>query len=220
MAAANNDKKSNLKLLMLHGYRQNGKAFRDKTGGLRHSLRSNADFVSLDAPHLIPAENGENNQERGWWYKDDNHAGQCDVELEQSLTYLDGVFREQGPFDGIFAFSQGGCLGAILCRIVSDQSLPTNVNKYPNIKFNFAILIAAYKSKKSQHDNYYNLTNKIHIPSLHVYGETDKVISVDRSESLTDYFHEPKIYKHSGGHFVPTKADHKNAIVNFFSSIE
>lgn len=40
--------------------------------------------------------------------------------------------------------------------------------------FDFAILVAGFKSRTSSHDNLY--AKKITIPTLHVFGEIDKVI--------------------------------------------
>lgn len=42
------------------------------------------------------------------------------------------------------------------------------------IKFDFAIIISGFKSLCTPHAIYYD--EKISIPSLHIYGETDQVI--------------------------------------------
>ena len=42
-------------------------------------------------------------------------------------------------------------------------------------QFRFAILVAGFKSNSSQHDDIY--TKQITIPTLHVFGDTDQVIS-------------------------------------------
>ena len=52
-----------LRILCLHGYRQNGHMFREKTGSLRKLLKKQvAEFVYIDAPHVIPAAH-ENDHE-------------------------------------------------------------------------------------------------------------------------------------------------------------
>lgn len=52
-----------LRILCLHGYRQNGSMFREKTGSLRKILKKQvAEFVFIDAPHLIPLEENANEQ--------------------------------------------------------------------------------------------------------------------------------------------------------------
>jgi hypothetical protein len=53
-----------LRILCLHGYRQNGNIFREKTGSLRKLLKKHvADFVYIDAPHLIPVQENDNQQD-------------------------------------------------------------------------------------------------------------------------------------------------------------
>ena len=43
------------------------------------------------------------------------------------------------------------------------------------IKFDFAIFIAGFKSRQKDHETLYDII--IDIPTLHVFGDTDKVIS-------------------------------------------
>ena len=50
-------------------------------------------------------------------------------------------------------------------------------------KFKFALLCAGFKSKSTQHQKYY--ANTIHCPSLHIFGESDKVIA---GGMLVSYF--------------------------------
>ena len=59
------------------------------------------------------------------------------------------MFEEQGPFDGILSFSQGACLGAIIC-ILKERGDQRFAN------FNFAILGAGYRSRTVQHEKFYN----------------------------------------------------------------
>ncbi|RNA06298.1 ovarian cancer-associated protein 2 -like [Brachionus plicatilis] len=214
---------------MIHGYRQTEKAFREKTGGLRKSLKNYAEFVFCEACHTVPKLDCENldidqvnGEDKGWWFSSDDrqynallHTG-CDQGFEQSLEHLDKVFESQGPFDGILAFSQGACIGSILCQISKINE--TSEHKFKNIKFKFAILVAGFKSRQSQHDSYYE--KKIQVPTLHIMGESDRVIPKEMSISLLDYFFEPKIFEHSGGHFVPTNAEAKNSIIQFLDSIQ
>ena len=77
----------------------------------------------------------------------------------------------QGPFDGILSFSQGAAFASLLCG-VQEQ------NQGSPIKFSFVILIAGFKSRQSSHQSLYS--SPITIPSLHVFGDTDKVISKGR----------------------------------------
>lgn len=43
-----------------------------------------------------------------------------------------------------------------------------------DLQFKFAILVAGFKSRSTSHDVYYS--TQIKFPTLHVFGDTDKVI--------------------------------------------
>ena len=219
---------SALKILMLHGYRQSEGAFRERTGGLRKSLKSHVDFVFCEAPHLVPKLPEAATDEsaaainKGWWFSERNSSydalerTSCDLGFEQTLEYIESVFEAKGPFDGILGFSQGACLAGILCKIAESSS---SSSKFNSIKFNFAIITAGFKSGQAQHNVYYDLEEKIKMPTLHIFGETDKVIPAEMSAELVNYFIEPKVIRHSAGHLVPVNAEAKNNFIEFFSSI-
>lgn len=42
-----------LRVLCIHGYRQNGSSFREKTGALRKLLKKQVELVYLSAPHSV-----------------------------------------------------------------------------------------------------------------------------------------------------------------------
>jgi hypothetical protein len=109
------DGQKKAKILMLHGYRQNEAVFRERTGGLRKMLKSCAEFIFIDAPHLIPIEEEggqDDNNDRGWWFSQSNKCYKalektdCDFGFDETLKYIDSIFETKGPFDGIFTFSQ------------------------------------------------------------------------------------------------------------------
>lgn len=226
-------KKPLLKLLMLHGYRQCEKSFRERTGGLRKSLRNHADFVFCSAPHVIQvtddAEVSEDEQ-RGWWFSradrsyDALETSDYDLGFSESLAHVNELFRAHGPFDGVFAFSQGASLAAMMCRIAHDGTDDTAMvrearEKYESIRFKFAVLVAGFKSGQTQHEVFFPLDPKCSVPTLHVIGEADKVIPCEMSTSLLQYFNNPRVFRHSGGHFVPVNSEAKNAFIDFFNSV-
>jgi hypothetical protein len=197
---------------------------------LRKSLKNYADFVFCQAPHVLPNQNVQNEEnklselnlqeETGWWFSafDKSYNAlditDCDTGFNETLEYINSLFEKQGPFHGIFAFSQGACLGSILSQISS-----TNNEKYNFIRFKFAILIAGFKSGQLMHDIYYDLDNKINIPSLHLIGTGDKVIPSDMALKLTNYFVDPKVHMHEGGHFIPVNAESKKSFIDFLTEM-
>lgn len=228
-----NDNKSKeplLKILMLHGYRQSETAFREKSGGLRKYLKNHAEFIFCEAPHTIPkkadSSDLDNNAssseiEKGWWFSTTDKSynaldvTECDSGFSEAIGFINEIFQTKGPFDGIFGFSQGGCLASILCKIAMNQE-----NIYEFIRFKFAIIAAGFKSNQTQHNCFYDLNIKISLPTLHLIGNGDKVIPSDLSNNLTNYFLDPKILYHDGGHFIPVNAESKVAFVEFLSSLK
>ncbi|XP_029467883.1 esterase OVCA2 isoform X2 [Rhinatrema bivittatum] len=210
-----------LRVLGLHGYRQNERVFRERTGALRKLLRGRMELVCVSAPLLIlgPETQAEldpqPDEPRGWWFSNPQlqtfdaleETDSCQG-LEDTLALLGQVFAEQGPFDGVLGFSQGAALGAILCALKQRGD-----SRFP---FHFAILVAGFKSRSVEHQGYYQ--DLISVPTLHVYGKVDLVIPGDMSQKLASCFREPVILTHQGGHFLPASAAQKNIYCQFLDT--
>ncbi len=81
----------------------------------------------------------------------------------------------------IKGFSQGACLASILSKICADNLASEESSQYKFIRFNFAIIVAGYRSRQSQHALFYDLEKRISIPTFQIYGNGDKV-------KIFDYF--------------------------------
>ena len=156
--------------------------------------------------------------------------------FEKTLEYINNTFKEKGPFDGLFGFSMGGsihtliwffwitntkyyyiiikALATILCSI-----LENNNNKYDSIDFKFAIICATNVSPEEKLAHYYNLNKKIKIPTLLIIGESDKLIALESSRHLTEYFIDPKLFIHDQGHMIPRDSEAKKAYNQFFEEM-
>lgn len=168
----------------------------------------------ITAPNKIPAENSgdvasSNEDEYGWWFSAEDNTydplSSSDVSkgFDESIELVKATFTNQGPFDGVLGFSQGACFLSILCALREQGSL----------SFKFAILVAAFKSRSSGHSLYY--TEPIACPTLHVFGDTDRVIPKENSEDLLKHFPNYTTLNHPGGHFVPTQAPQKKVYIEF-----
>lgn len=214
-----------LRVLCIHGYRQNSDSFRDKTGALRKLLKKHVEWVYINAPHSVSQRmdvlQGQEQKEvakdeedpRGWWFSDVQarsfDAGQvCEASLglEESLEAVKKAVRELGPFDGILGFSQGAALVAMVCALQEQVS--------PDFKFQFAILVAGFQSVCAQHERFYTGT-ALTIPSLHVFGQKDGVIPDRLSRELLSRFENPQVLTHPGGHFVPAASAHRQTYQEF-----
>ena len=203
-----------LRVLCLHGYRQNGTVFRERTGAMRKLLKRYVDFVFISAPHIIPNEENRHRppeqQERGWWFskseKTYNALDKTDVCLgfEESVQAVKEAFDAEGPFDGLLGFSQGACLAALLCIMQQTTSFP---------KFKFVILVSGFRSLLSPHAHFYK--EPISFPSFHTIGATDDVISAQASEDLFTCFLGALSYRHQGGHYIPASLELRTALQEF-----
>eukprot|EP00112_Aurelia_sp_Birch-Aquarium-sp1_P022582 Seg641.5 transcript_id=Seg641.5/GoldUCD/mRNA.D3Y31 product="Esterase OVCA2" protein_id=Seg641.5/GoldUCD/D3Y31 len=209
-----------LKVLVVHGYRQNASSSYEKTGAFRKGLKKFIELVYITAPHKIPdtsnsEEDSEKRDEYGWWFSAADPSSfsslqetEIDLGHEESIKLIEETFKEKGPFDGILGFSQGATIVAHICALRDQPDSP--------FKFRFAMLCAGFKSKSPQHDKFYQ--NRISCPSLHIFGDSDKVIAGERSEELSRLFDNPVVLNHAGGHFLPATSKEKKIYQNFLET--
>lgn len=197
--------RAKLKILALHGFRQNGEVFRTRTRKMRQALEDVADFTFMTSP-LVYTPQGETRAatlaafgeivdtptQRVWWLTTED-PGEY-LGFDDSIAYLRTVFREQGPFDGVIGFAQGGTLAAVLAAMQPD----------PEFQFKFAVCISAFPSRARAHAAYVQ-AGSVKVPALHVLGLGDILVTPDRSIKLFEAFDPASamLVKHPGGHFVP-----------------
>lgn len=208
-----------LRVLCIHGYRQNEASFRERTGALRKLLKKHVDFIFISAPHVIPeAANlarADAEQERGWWFsKPDNsyyalERTDCCLGFQASVDAIRTAFEEQGPFDGILGFSQGAAFVPLLGVLKHREPAGP-------LQFRFAILVAAFKSLVSPHSEYYD-GPLLDVPSFHMIGANDAVIPASVSEELADSCPGATVYRHDGGHYIPASGQLRAALVDFLT---
>ncbi len=197
--------RARLKILALHGFRQNGDVFRSRTRKLRQALEDIAEFTYVTSPMQYSPQGDtraatlaafgeipEYPMQRVWWLSSEDNV---DYEgFDASVAYLEAVFREQGPFDGVIGFAQGGTLAAVLAAM-----LP-----HPALALRFTICISSFPSRARAHAKYVQ-PGSVALPSLHVLGLHDILVTPDRSIKLYEAFDpaSARLVKHGGGHFVP-----------------
>jgi hypothetical protein len=132
-----------LKILMLHGYTQNGDLFSLKTKALQKSLSKHfppapkpghlkefpggLDFVFPTGPtHLdvtdIPGYDGndpkESSEAYGWWRRKGDGQAYVYQGIEEGLETVADALKSEGPFDGVLGFSQGGALAGMVTSLL------------------------------------------------------------------------------------------------------
>ncbi|XP_058976306.1 esterase GA18864-like [Musca domestica] len=204
-----------VRVLCLHGYRQNGESFKSKLGSFRKHVNKYAEFVFIDAPHKAkPMEEGAEPQadQLSWWFnKDDgsfkgtNKNGPA-FGFQESLKLVEETWKTQGPFQGLLGFSQGACFVGLICGLAK--------KKLTSIKPEFAIMSSGFLSGSLVHKSAYE--ESVIIPTLHIYGLSDEIIPKEMSQELANHFKNVEVLEHNGGHYFPATSQQKQTYINFF----
>jgi hypothetical protein len=202
-----------LRILCLHGYRGNAQTLQMQMRPLTEGLEPLAEFVCVDAPSLAMGD-------FGWWHAVANsnggpkHAGVGRPTMRyegwlKTRTWLISLFHQSAPFDGVFGFSQGAAVTSLLV------GLRNHCEAEDRISFDFAMMVGGFASNDGSHANLYRRESEYDLPSVHIIGDSDFVVSGSRSDRLASYFNNPLILRHSGGHIIPGNPQVRNGFVAF-----
>ncbi|KAJ2654782.1 Ovarian cancer-associated protein 2 [Coemansia sp. RSA 1200] len=121
------------RVLCLHGYTQNAKKFRDRTGPFRRNMRRRMELVYMTAPLEAtvefarsgsneggggdPSTTDEEGPSAAWW---NPRATPLEtwMDIRHSADAVMRTMRELGPFDGIVGFSQGAGMAAVVLALM------------------------------------------------------------------------------------------------------
>jgi predicted esterase len=103
-------------------------------------------------------------------------------------------------------FSQGGVLASILCALQCEE---------PSIKFDFAIIVSAFAPSPKKYQELLEKHYDNMCPTLHIFGQSDSLISHDHSRELARKFKDSQTLEHKGGHYIPTSGECKPIYKNF-----
>lgn len=209
-------------ILCLHGFAQNGPGFSVKASGIRKALKkAGYHTVFIDGPIELTAadlpfaanslgadDKAEKPDYRGWVY---TQAEKFDI--QPAYDAIKKAYVENGPFIGILGFSQGsGIVGTILNtfnEVVGDDKALESLK--------FAILYSGFKFENESVQKYYE--KRISLPTLHVIGELDTLVSNERSQLLADLCDDATVLKHPGGHYCPSTKDLLKTEVAWVNSV-
>ena len=235
--------------LCFHGFSQNGLVFRQRTGSIRtKKLKREYEFVFLDAPHCVDGVfdvdvNDEKNIEkrenektametmRSWWLAGENVSSGATkakdgswirpakstkiVRLEETVALIENALKEhEGRVRALVGFSQGATLIGILKRVKPE--LFENVRRVVSVA-GFDPLDARFYEKDG-----FDEKSVIDVPSMHVHGKNDALVTRDRSDRLRDKFYNKEksvVFEHEGGHGVPTSREFREAFEKFLLMI-
>lgn len=84
---------------------------------------------------------------RAWWHAKEADGWKHYEGVREALTSIREALETQGPFDGVFGFSQGAAMAAIVAAVLAhpervDESKLGSVPKHPKLKF--AVCVAGF----------------------------------------------------------------------------
>lgn len=214
-----------LRVLCLHGYGQDGDAFRAKSGSCRKDSKKVADFEFVTSPNRIvpgsgpgaghPDHKAEEGADPGrYWWDFNNEASQM-CGFDDSVAFLAQVFEERGPFDGVLAFSQGAGMLAILMAKLQRRELPAAIT------FRFGCMVSGFLPRDPAYRAIID-AQALTIPSLHIFGETDNIIEPGRSKDLVAAWDPAAVtvLSHMGGHLMPSAAPVRKGLLQFLGRFQ
>lgn len=193
-----------LRLLCLHGYHGSASVLRSQMQPLFAPLESLVDLVCVDAPSLAAGD-------FGWWHavQDERSPAREDPGVGPPSRFYKGwarsrdaiidLFQRQGPFDGVFGFSQGAALTGLLVGLRAPDGHPTG--EHPLV-FRFAMMVGGFPSNDRSHDALYASRDSYALPSLHIIGRADGIVPSRDSRALAARFKAPLLLEHDGGHVI------------------
>jgi hypothetical protein len=193
-----------LRVLCLHGYHGSAGVLRSQMQPLFAGLEDLVDPVYLDAPSIAAGD-------FGWWHAvqredspaaDDPGVGSRNKHYkgwERSREGIIEAFRRQGPFDGVFGFSQGAALTGLLVGLRAPEGHPTP--EHPLV-FRFAMMVGGFPSNDPAHAALYASRASYALPSLHLMGRADGIVTLRDSQALAALFTGPVLVEHEGGHVI------------------
>lgn len=171
-------------------------------------------------------EERENALMRTWWNRHGNEYGG----LTDSLEMILNTWNDDEGFEGIIGFSRGGRLA----HLIATLHQASKGKLFANLRY--VVIASGYGhvpmpenfppkggiwDELLQDDKYANENGDLlplNIPSLHIMGSKDRLITVENSRALLASYVDPQIHEHEGGHHVPMRAADVRTMLKFIDS--
>lgn len=231
-----------LKILCLHGFRQNASNFKGRTASLAKKLKSIAEFTFTDAPHELPfiyqnlqsfshlkfssSSPPENCKKKFAWLLPPDSVGSTETEWKIAENTFDPLQYQQQTkgFDVSMAYlktviSQAGPFDGILgfSQGAAMAALCCAVKGRVEVElgFRFVILCSGFVPNLPELGQ-----GLINCPSLHIFGRDggkDRQIDTQASRDLASLFEDgcSVIIEHDSGHIIPTRSPYIDDIKMF-----
>ena len=215
-----------LKCLMLHGYGQNAKEFKQQCATLINNSTASSlcEFVFVDAENnmsgMVSSLFGGNNESSKCWYSmTPSSAG---AGWMNSFEHLKEVI-EREKIDGVFGFSQGAAMVSLLVAEAATASTSTSTSNSSSNSSSTAPASATIKfacccsgfvphppGMRDFLEKAAGNTTTVYVPIWHCFSDDDVVISAAKSIELARCFESVGNIvapQHNGGHSVSNVSD-------------
>lgn len=224
--------------MALHGYTSNAFVLQRRMGAIRKACKDNAEFIYINGPirvepitasvqSLDAPENSQSSaldsdlpleeQPRAWWKTSDDGSYTL---FDETIEFLNEEIAKNGPFDGVFGFSQGACLAAL---VASAFEAP---DRYPLFKLppsqgplRFCISVSGFRARDPKLQSLFP-SEGISTPILHILGKADQIVDEERARTLVDAAKNSRVEFHESGHVVPSQANFRNFYKDFISAFQ
>jgi predicted esterase len=188
------------KILLLHGYMQNGSKIMKHFSRLLTSTflkQHNVQLLSGDGPFVVDEEK----QQYGWWHIPSLETFDQPHKYENVQLAIDRVYELMGGSDVVPDIIVGFSQGADLIAILLDRC-------YPNCKKVYLLSGAPIVDER------YIPRTKIQTPSIHFVGEKDDLVTSKHSQLFAEMFEQVEWYSHRWGHVLPKSYELREMIWN------
>ncbi|CAF2475471.1 unnamed protein product [Rotaria sp. Silwood2] len=215
---------SKTRILVLHGFYDSAQNRQYQMRSLIKSMKD-IEFVFINAPFsfvdygFLKSSDNSSNEERYQWmsYKPEDPVTNYNYDtMKESIEYIVNYIHSNGPFNGLLGFSQG----AIVCA-----TMLLNIPNWPILPccIKFVILIGCPPINDETIKpilETFDRNNQL-LPSLHISGMNDPLITPEMSEKAFKYFNPlvAEFYLHKGGHYCPNDSDFRQKLRDFIQRV-
>ncbi|KAK5636182.1 hypothetical protein RRF57_011894 [Xylaria bambusicola] len=228
--------KTELKILMLHGYTQSGPLFSAKTKALNKllikalspaPLNLHPTLIFPSGPHRLrpsdipgyvapedPSHQRDDDDLDNWaWFRKDDASGSYRG-LDDGMLRIASTIRDAGGVDGVLGFSQGGCMASLVAsalehphRVSPESNSWLSELRAANGGRPLKFCVIYSGFHATPSDLQWLFEPAITTPTLHFLGGLDTVVEEKRSMALVERCRDPMVLTHPGGHYVPVARD-------------
>ncbi|KAL6622434.1 hypothetical protein ACP70R_032313 [Stipagrostis hirtigluma subsp. patula] len=234
-----------LRILCLHGFRQNASNFKGRTSALAKKLKHIAEIVFIDAPHELPfvyqpvqgycsdmpSPPSVTAKQKFAWLISPNSSCQAKQDWKVADAPFDPLQYQQQTegFEESYTFIEnvisqmgnfdgvlGFSQGAAMAALLCRQQQKT----YGSPKFRFGIFCSGYPAPVGDFDS-----KPVNLPSLHCFGNReghDRQIANRASIELAGLFKQDccSVIEHDMGHIIPTRPPYIDQIKDFLANFQ